>query len=358
MAFQDLFAFAGPYGEYVAAAFFIIMAIIIAKVVVSFIHRSLERVTAKTDTILDDLLIHAIAKPIYIIVIFIGVYFAIQSLSITAAYAELISNIFTILYVLLGAWIASRIVNAVLEWYAKEMSLKTKTKADEQFLPIFKKVAIAVIYFLALLILLGQFGINIDSLIVAGGIGGLAIALAFQDTLKEFFAGAYMVLDRPIRIGDYIELDSGEKGYVRDIGWRSTKLKIFGNNVLIIPNSKLSSSKIVNYYQKEKKATFSIDCGVGYHEDLAKVEKVVLRVAKKILKSEAGGIDDYEPVVRFKEFGDSNINFSVILAAKEYVKKFKIRHEFIKALKKEFDKEGIEISWPVRKVYTHKGKGK
>ena len=355
---EDIVAFAGPYSEYLLAVIFIIGALVIGKIVMFILHKKIASIISKTDTILDDLIIKAIGKPIYLGVLLAGVYFALQSLSVLVPYATLISQAFTIIYVLFAAFFVTRIVNAVIEWYAKEMTAKTKTKADEQFLPIVRKISLAVIYFLALLVLLAQFGININSLVVAGGIGGLAIALAFQDTLKEFFAGAYMVLDRPIKIGDYIELDTGDKGHVEDIGWRSTRLRIFGNNMVIIPNSKLSSSKITNYYTPKKPTTFSVDCGVGYNEDLEKVERVAIRVAKNILKKEEGAIKDYEPVVRFKEFGDSNINFSVILSVKEFVNKFKVRHEFIKALKKEFDRQKIEISWPVRKVYTYKGKGK
>lgn len=359
MAFLDnLFAFAGPYSEYIVALIIIIVSVFVAKVIVVSVQKKLAALTAKTDTILDDLIIKAIGKPIYLGVILAGVFFALQSLTALAAYSQTISMAFTVIYVLFAAFFVTRIVDAILQWYSKEIAAKTKTKADEQFLPIVRRIALAVVYFIALLVLLGQFGINISSLVVVGGIGGLAVAFAFQDTLKEFFAGAYMILDRPIKIGDYIELDSGERGYVQDIGWRSTKLRIYGNNIMIIPNSTISSAKITNYYTKEKKIMFGVECGVGYHEDLEKVEKVAIRVGKNILKKVEGGIPDYEPLMRFKEFGDSNINFSVILSVREYINKFKVRHEFIKALKKEFDKQGIEISWPIRKVYMYKGKGK
>ena len=248
----------------------------------------------------------------------------------------------------------SLLIGAILFWYSQEIAKKTKTKVDEQFLPIVKKISYGIIWAIVLLTILGYFGIEITGMIAALGVGGLAIALAFQDTLKEFFAGAYIVADRPIRIGDYVELDSGEKGTVIDIGWRSTKFRILGNNVLIIPNSKLSTSKIINYNYPNQEMSLVIPCGVSYDSDLEKVERVTIDEAKKLLKKMGGAVQDFEPFILYKEFGDSNINFSIILRIKAYADKFKLRHEFIKALKKRYDKEKIEIAYPCLNVYKRK----
>jgi small-conductance mechanosensitive channel len=199
-------------------------------------------------------------------------------------------------------------------------------------------------------------GVEVTTLVAAMGIGGLAVALALQDTLSEFFAGAHIILDRPIKIGDYIELDSGDKGTVIDIGWRSTKIRNYQNNMVVIPNSKLASSKIINYFSPDQQVGFTVDCGVGYGEDLAKVEKVTLDVAKKVIRSLGVGAKNFEPVMRYQEFGDSNINFKVIMRVKSYPDQFLVKHEFMKELKKRYDREGIEISWPIRKVYLHRAR--
>ena len=211
-------------------------------------------------------------------------------------------------------------------------------------------------FLVAVVAMLGQLGIEITTLIATLGVGGLAIALALQGTLSNFFAGAYMILDKPIRVGDYIELEGGDKGYVQDIGWRSTKIKMLGDKVVIIPNSKIAESKLINYDQPTRAMSVIISCGVGYNENLEKVEKVTIKVGKNIQKTVDGAVKDFEPFIRYNEFGDSNINFSVILRAKNYVAQYLMKHEFIKQLKKAYDKEGIEISWPVTKVYMAKKK--
>jgi small-conductance mechanosensitive channel len=251
-----------------------------------------------------------------------------------------------------------RIINAFVQWYAIDVAHKTKSKVDDQFLPMIRRVVTGVVLLISLVWILGAFGVEITALIATMGVGGIAIALALQDTLKEFFSGAHVILDKPIKIGDFIELESGDKGTVTDIGWRSTTIKTFSRNYVIIPNSKLASSKLINYDQPKQEVGFSVDGGIGYHEDLDRVEKVLVDEAKKVMKKMGTGASDFEPFVRYQEFGDSNINFKVVFRVKTYADQFALKHEFMKDIKKRFDKEGIEISWPVRKVYTHKGRGK
>lgn len=340
-----------PYGSEVFAALIILISVLVGKVVNFIIRRISHHVTKKTKTTLDDILLNAVQRPILVGIVLGGVYFALPFITILAAYTAEITLGFSIIYTLFGLWFAIRVVNAIVEWYATDIASKTKSEKDDQFLPIIKKVVMGVFGFIALLMILGIFGIEITTLVAALGIGGLAVALALQPTLANFFSGAYLVADRPVHIGDFIELDSGERGTVVDIGWRSTKIKVFGDNLLVIPNSQLADSKITNYYYPHKPFMFTVDVGVSYESDLDKVEKVTLHVAKETLKKSAVGKTDFEPFVRFKEFGDSNINFSVYFHVKKYGDKFPLRHEFIKALKRRYDKEGITIEWPVTKLY-------
>ena len=184
--------------------------------------------------------------------------------------------------------------------------------------------------------------------------GALAIGLALQSTLANFFAGLHLLSDKPIRVGDFIELDENTSGFVDDIGWRSTRIKTMTDNLIIIPNGKLADSTILNYSLPKQDLSFWIQCGVAYESDLKKVEKITLEVAKKIQQQVPGAVKDFEPTFRFSKFGDSNIDFIVIIRVEEPMKRFVVRNEFIKALKERFDKEEIEISWPIRKVYNIK----
>lgn len=164
--------------------------------------------------------------------------------------------------------------------------------------------------------------------------------------------GAIFVLSKEVSAldGEYVQLSDGTKGLISDIGWRSTKIKKFPDMVVSIPNSSIADSMVTNVHLPNPDVSTTVSCGVSYDADLEKVEKVAIQEAKKVLKIEDGGITDYEPVVRFKNFGDSNIDFIVILRVKDFVSQYKVTHEYIKALKKRFDKEKIEISYPVRKI--------
>ena len=134
------------------------------------------------------------------------------------------------------------------------------------------------------------------------GIAGLAVALALQDTFSNFFSAVYITADRPVKVGDYIELENGLKGYVEDVGWRSTRLRTLPNNSIIIPNNKLAQSILTNYDAPKPEMSIVIPVGVSYNSDLEKVEKVTVDVAKKVLGSVEGGVADFEPFIRYKEF--------------------------------------------------------
>ena len=346
------------YADYAVAVIIILAFVVFARLFNFIIKHFVLHISAKTKTELDDMIVNAISLPIFIAIMLIGVFIAIQTLPELSVYAFYINTSFTIFYILFGALLVIRIIGAFVQWYAMNVAQRTKSKVDDQFLPVIKKVIKGVVLFLALIAIMGVLGVNLDSVVVGLGVGGIAIALALQDTLSQFFSGAYIILDRPIKIGDFVELDSGEKGYVTDIGWRSTRIRLLSNNLIIIPNSKLAESKIINYDSPQQEQSVVVPVGVSYHEDLEKVEKVTVEVARKMQKTVEGAVKEHEPFIRYNEFGDSNINFSVILRVQNYVARYKLIHEFMKALKKEYDRKGIEISWPVRKVYTHKGRGK
>lgn len=206
------------------------------------------------------------------------------------------------------------------------------------------------------LIILSTLGISITPILASLGIGSLAIALALQPTLENFFSGIQILADKPIRVGDYIELESGEQGFVEKIGWRSTWIKMLPNNVVIIPNAALAKSKVINYYYPEKQLSVPVDVGVHYDSDLEHVERVTLEVAREILISHKWGIDNYDTFVVFHTFDSYSINFTVMLRAEEYFNRFFIKSAFIKALHKRFKQENIIIPYPINALnYSQEG---
>jgi small-conductance mechanosensitive channel len=204
---------------------------------------------------------------------------------------------------------------------------------------------------LGIFIILQNLGIDITTLITALGIGGLAVALALQDTLGNLFAGVQIILSRQVRPRDYVQLSSGEEGWVTDVKGRNTTIQTFPDgNLVSVPNSLLASSIVKNYSFPRSALWVSVDVGVSYDSDLDEVERVTLEVAAEVLDEMDGGIPGEKPVMFFHTFGDSSINFDVRMMVREFKSQGPIRHEFIKRLHRRFNEEDIEIPFPIRTV--------
>jgi small-conductance mechanosensitive channel len=204
---------------------------------------------------------------------------------------------------------------------------------------------------LGLFIILQNLDIDITPLITALGIGGLAVALALQDTLGNLFAGVQIILSQQVRAQDYVRLSSGEEGWVTDVKGRNTTIQTFPDgNLVVVPNSTLASSIVKNYSMPRKALWVKVEVGVSYASDLEEVERVALDVARGALSSVEGGMADEPPRVRFHTFADSSINFDMLMKVQEFTAQGPVRHEFIKRLHRRFNEEGIEIPFPIRTV--------
>ncbi|MDF2633130.1 MAG: MscS Mechanosensitive ion channel [Pelosinus sp.] len=199
------------------------------------------------------------------------------------------------------------------------------------------------VYAIGILILLESFGVSISPLITALGVGGLATALALQDTLANLFSGINILVSKQIKMGDFVKLSTGEEGHVVDMNWRNTTIRTPTENMAVVPNKTIASSIITNYAQPFAECSISIPIGVSYESDLDHVEKVTAAVAKEILQETEGGVKTFEPFIRYGSFAGSSINFNVILRVKNVTDQHLIRHEFIKKIYARYQQEGIII---------------
>lgn len=210
------------------------------------------------------------------------------------------------------------------------------------------KVAVAL---LAGVLLLENLGIDITPLITALGIGGLAVALALQDTLGNLFAGVQIILSRQVRQGDFVRLSTGEEGRVTDVKARNTTIQTAPDgNLLTVPNSVLATSIVKNFTLPKLDLWVTVNVGVAYGSDLDAVERVTLQVAREVLAGTDGGVPDEPPMMFYREFGASSIDFVVRMLVRDYQSQGAVRHEFIKRLHRRYADEGIEIPFPTRIV--------
>lgn len=326
-----------------------VASLLMARLSGVFIENYLSKIAARTATNLDDRILKSAKTPVFFAILLIGTQVAVLGSGLENIIPA--SQIFYGLWVTLVAFVLISEGGAFLNWVDDESRARPGGGAFGDILPVISHIWKLVVVVIAVLMVLDNFGAKITPLLASLGIAGLAVALAFQDTLANFFAGMYIVADRPIKIGDFIRLDTGDDGYVEKIGWRSTRIKTMKNNFVIVPNSKLAQSVIKNYYSPTRDMSVVVDCSVAYESDLAKVEKITVEVARTVLKETKGGIKEFEPFIRYHTFGDSGIAFSVILRVEKYDDRYPVVHEFIKALHERYQREGIEIPYPKRHVY-------
>jgi small-conductance mechanosensitive channel len=208
-----------------------------------------------------------------------------------------------------------------------------------------------LVFSIGALLVLHDLGISITPMITALGVGGLAVALALQDTLSNLFAGIQLLASRQLAVGDFVKLDTGEEGYLVDITWRNTTVRALGNHLIVIPNAKLAAAIIQNHQRPDPEVAVLVQVGVSYDSDLEHVERVTVDTARKVVSRLQPDLKDFDPFIRYNSFADSSISFSVILRAKEFTERYLLVHEFIKALHRSYRHEGIVIPYPMRTVH-------
>ncbi len=328
---------------------FIPVVIILAAFIIGLILRKIVfsqfmKWAKKTSTKADDIIINELNRPFILWCLLAGLYFAAQVSALSVEWLDITGKIITVLAVASITIFLARVSIGLLNMPSSKL---------REFLPestLTKSLVKIFIYVFGALIVLNTLGISITPLLTAFGLGGLAVALALQDTLANLFAGFYMTISKQIRVGDFIKLESGEEGYVVDVGWRATRVKILPNNVVLIPNAKLAQSVITNYYFPERELGVLIQVGVHYESDLEYVEKVTIEVGEEVMKEVKGGVPTFMPFIRYHTFDDFSINLTVILRAKEFMDNYLVKHEFIKRLHKRYAKEGINIPYPIRAI--------
>lgn len=283
----------------------------------------------------------------------IGLYWVVNT-------APLPGGLMKILSYILFASIIFTITRVVERTVSGFINLKfSGTDGETSQLGLFEAIAKIFIYASGMLIILQYYGISVAPIITAMGFGSMGLALGMQETLANIFAGLQIILSKQIQVNDIIKLNTGQEGRVVSINWRFTTVTpVNEGSDIVIPNKNIAGSITTNYTRPREDVVITVPIGVDYSSDLDLVERVTIETARKIMTE----FDDYKPefdengkdinpmapLVRYQEFADSSINFNAVLYATRFKKQFILKHEFIKAIKKRFDEEGINIPFPVR----------
>jgi len=302
--------------------------------------------TSRTQGEWDDTLVADLARRVPFWGLLVGVYIASGHWALTAQSADVLNKLLFVAGALSITLFAASVVAALVRDYGQRLAGDLPVTSLMQNLVRMAVVGVGV------LTIMSGVGVSITPILTALGVGGLAVALALQDTLANLFAGFYITIARQIRVGHYVKLDSGEEGYLVDIAWRSARIRMLPNNMVLVPNAKLAQAILTNYDLPDKEMAVLVGVGVDYSSDLRHVERVTCDVARDVLQQTQGGVTTFEPFIRYHTFGESSVDFTVILRAREFVDQYLIKHEFVKSLHARYAAEGITIPFPIRTIVS------
>ncbi len=331
-------------GQWQVSLSIIIGFLILGLIFKYIVHSKLKKMVEASKWQGDDILILVIESQIVLWFLLCGLFLVLNDLPIEKQYLGYLSKIIIIILIASITHSVAKLILGFFDLWSKEQGggLPSTT--------IFSNIVRITIYTIGLLIILDTLNVSIAPMLTALGVGGLAVSLALKDTLSDVFAGLHILLSKKVQPGDFVSLNSGEMGYIQNISWRNTKMLERANNIIHIPNTKLSSAIIKNYDSGDPSFSVKIPVGIGYDSDLDKVSKVVMEVANTLHSNMEEINKETTPSFKFRGFGESSIDLAVYFRGNKYGDQNPIIHEFIKKIHQRFTQEGIEIPYPVRTI--------
>ncbi len=363
----NLFPSQPVVNDLINAVVIFVLAWLVSRVVRIIFANIDKRVTSRTRTELDGRILKAVKGPVTVLIWMFGLKWALQSLqvgifgllsgepeAISQKWESGIDSVFFLILAIIIVKLVTRIFDEIADWYSIRFAAQTETRADDELIPLIRRVFQIVVWVIAAIIVFDHFGISVSSLVVTLGAGSFAIALAAKETLSNMIAGFVLFVDRPFRVSDRVLLENGTKGDVVEIGLRSTKILNFDNTIMVVPNSQIVQEKITNLSYPDPKIRVLVAFGVAYDSDLDRVKELVLGIAH----DHPMILENPEPVVEFLEFGESSLNMRLVGRTADYKKQWVTGEEIRMTLWRKFKDNNIEIPFPQRDVWFRNSPGK
>ena len=336
------FIFNNPYLRFL---FISLVSLLLAFIVRLIMRRVLQPLARKTKTYLDDLIIGSVASASFYLVFFLGLKVGLDYLQPPSAFYQ---NVIESALVIILTLMAIKIIDGFAGYWVEEWKGKTKSSADERLLPLVRKILKVLVVVLGAIFVLNAWNVNIAPLLTTAGIAGIAVSLAVKDSLTNILGGIQLVLDKTFKVGDKVQLDSGEMGTILDIGLRSTKLKTFDNEVIFIPNGNLANAKVKNFTQPDLSVRVNVNFGVEYGSDPEQVRQVVLTAIGQL----EGVLDDPSPDVQFLQMSDFSLDFVARVWVASYTEAYRMKLRLTEVIYRALGEAGIGIPFPTRTIYT------
>lgn len=323
---------------------------ILSKLALWIFEKIFSKFAKGTKTKIDDMIIRDTKKPISWLLFFFGIRFALLALTIPEKLFNILLKATDTALILIGALVVGNIINAIIENWGKKWAKKTKSTIDDQLVLLLEKATGVAVVIIAIVIVLGHWGIEVGPLIASLGIGGIAIAFALQSSLGNIFGGMSLVLDQNIKVGDAVWIDDITTGKIVDIGFRSTKIQSFNKETFIVPNGQLADSIFKNLAQPSEEIRVVIPFGVAYGTDIDVVKKLILKEIKAMKLT----MKEPAPHIKFMTMADSSINFNAYFYIENYSNKLTASDEANTRIYNALNKAKIEIPFPQMDVNLKK----
>ena len=324
-------------------------AAILARLLLLLIDRVFARLARRTPTSFDDALLDAVRIPLFWAIMFLALTVALDQLTfLPADWRESRENLRFVLTWLVAWVLLHKLVSNLMNWYAHEMARRTESTFDEEVIPFIRRVALFLLATIAFIVLLSHLGVDVSALVTSLGIASLAIALAAKNTLSDWISGFVIMVDRPFKIGDRIEILSLDTwGDVQDIGLQSTRVRTRDNRMVIVPNSIIGRNLVVNHSDPSTMYRVQTHLGVAYGTDVAHARQVLVDA----VRAQDWVMKDERIEALFIEYGDSAIIFRVRCWIEHYVETRRIMDKLNSCLYDALNDAGIEMPSPIQTVY-------
>ena len=348
--FEDILTktyYGNTIGAYMLAFLLIIASVVLARVAYWVIGHVVKRFTRKTKNRMDDILVDMLEEPVVFAIVIIGIWFSLELLHTSDTAQTVIATAYYILIVFDVAWFISRILDALIRRYIEPMVMHSKSKLDDQLLPIIQKGMKIALWVMALLIALNNAGYNVGAVLASLGIGGIAFAMAAKDTIANLFGSFTIFVDKPFTVGERVLL-SGHDGFVREIGVRSTRLETLNGRMVTLPNSQVANECIENI-SSEPSRKMTLDLGLTYDTSHERMQQ-----AMDILRDIAADNENLEErvVTAFTAFNDFALNIRFIYYIRKGQSVFGVQTQINLEILRRFNEAGLEFAFPTQTIYT------
>ncbi|MEE4260663.1 MAG: mechanosensitive ion channel family protein [Bacteroidales bacterium] len=323
----------------------IIGAVIVTKLLVWFIKNIVKKLSAKSKTKIDDLIVDMLEEPLIYIIALGGVWFAVNRLTFTDQVSSYLEHGFWFVVILVVTWFIARLLEALIDEYLTPIVKNSESDIDDQLLPVARKVIKYAIWILGVIIALNNAGFNVAAVLAGLGIGGLALAMAAKDTVANFFGGFTIFTDKPFVLGDRIKV-AGYDGIVQEVGLRSTRIKTLAGTILTVPNMKFTDN-IVENVSLEPSRKVTLNLGLTYDTPEDKIQ-LAIDILKDII-AHTEGTEENVPV-GFNSFGDFSLGIIFIYYIKKEADILQVQTGVNMQILKRFNENKLEFAFPTQSI--------